>query len=313
MPLSSKSTARKAMMKNMNKIKVPDLEIGDLTEFVEKSFNDLKDDTEVYNQIKTLNVTNKIVKDNIATFLEFQEDFHYCAKCPGVSACQKERPHFQLRLSFDGKFLERSYAPCEKILRKWELDIQYPVSDFPSEWREAKFVNLDKTVERGEILVAAEKILRGDSKRWLFISGNPRMGKSYIAATIINELINAKKGPVAFLNTPARIKDLNDMAFEQKEAFKKTIDLYMSVPILVFDDFGNEYKSDYVRDTILFPILSDRSKNERLTIFTSDFTFDEIGKMYGNNANAAIRANQLKRLLMAMCKTPIELKGISVY
>ncbi len=297
----------------MDKIKVPDMNIEDLSAFIEKSFNDLKEDTEVYNQIKALNVTNKVVKDNIAAFLEFQEDIHYCAKCPGVAKCTKERPHFQLRLSYDGKFLERSYAPCEKILKKWEQDIQYPLSDFPEEWRNGFFDNLDRTAERLEIIVAADKVIQGTSKRWLFISGNPKTGKSYIAATIVNELIRAKKGPVCFLNTPSRIKELMDMSFEQKEAFRKTLDLYVNVPILVLDDFGNEYKSDYVRDTIIFPILSERSKQEKITLFTSDFTFDEIAKMYGGNENAKIRSNQLKRLLLAMCGAPIELKGISVY
>lgn len=297
----------------MDKIKVPEIDVGDLSSFIEKSFNDLKEDTEVYNQIKLLNVTNKIVKDNIAAFLEFQEDAHYCAKCPGVANCTKERPHFQLRLSFDGKFLERSYAPCEKILKKWEEDVQYPLCDFPAEWRQASFSNMNVTAERTEVVVAADKVIQGESKRWLFLSGNPRTGKSYLAATIANELIHAKKGPIAYINTPTRLKELTDMAFEQKEAFRKTLDLYINVPVLILDDFGNEYKSDYVRDTILFPILSERSKNEKITLFTSDFTFDEIAKMYGGNASSQIRSNQLKRLLLAMCKAPIELKGLSVY
>ena len=91
------------------------------------------------------------------------------------------------------------------------------------------------------------------------------------------------------------------------------MDLYVNVPVLVLDDFGNEYKSDYLRDTILFPILSERSKTEKITLFTSDFTFEEIAKMYSGKDSDRIRSNQLKRLLQAMCIAPIELKGLSVY
>ncbi len=297
----------------MDKIKVPDIPVGDLSSFIEQSFYDLKRDSEVYDQIKRLNVPDEMIKNQIAVFLEFQEDAHYCAKCPGVVKCAKERPHFQLRLSFDGKFLERAYAPCEKILKKWEQDIQYPLSDFPSEWRDASLATVNVTAERTKLLMAADQLIQGESKRWLFLTGNPKTGKSFLAATIVNELIKVKKGPVAFLNTPTRLKELADMQFEQKEAFRKTLDLYSQIPILVLDDFGNEYKSDFVRDTILFPILSERSKKEKITLFTSDFSLDEIAKMYGGNANAQIRANQIKRLLDAMCRAPIELKGLSVY
>ncbi len=297
----------------MDKIKVPEIPVGDLSSFIETSFNQLKADAEVNNEIKKLNVSDTVIKDNIAVFLEFQEDAHYCAKCPGVAKCAKERPHFQLRLSYDGKFLERAYAPCEKILKKWEQDIQYPLSDFPADWRDSSFSTINVTAERSKLILAADQLIQGTTKRWIFLTGNPKTGKSFLAATIVNELIKSKKGPAAFLNTPVRFKELSDMQFEQKEAFRKTLDFYAQVPILVLDDFGNEYKSDFIRDTILFPILSERSKNEKITLFTSDFSLDEIAVMYGGNANAQIRANQIKRLLLAMCKSPIELKGLSVY
>ncbi len=297
----------------MDKIVAPKIDVGDLSQFIEKSFLELKNDLEVVRIINNLNISDDFLKANIASFLEFQEDIHYCAKCPGVGNCTKERPHFQLRLSFDGKFLERSYAPCEKILEKWEQDIQYPLCDFPVEWREKTFEKMIETRERILCQIATKKIIQNQSKNWLFITGNQRKGKAYLAVGIINSLVKAKLGPVIYLSTSDRLKELTDLSINQKDLFRKNLDKYINVPILAFEDFGNEYKSDYVRDSIVLPILLERAKNERITIFTSDFTIDEISKMYGGSSSSQIRSNQLKKLLSQMCEEPIEANGLSVY
>jgi len=297
----------------MEKVKPPKIEVGNLDAFADKAINDLRSDSAVYNNIKAMNVTPEQVRAHLASFLDYQEDYHYCQNCPGVDQCQKPHPHLQLKLSLDGNFVERSFDPCEKIIRKWEQDRQYRISDFPIEWREAFLGNIDMTANRMAIVKAADEVIEGKAKRWLYLTGNPRMGKSYMMVAIINELIRNGQGPVEFLNTPTRLKELNDLAFTDKEGFKKTFDDYANVPVLVFDDFGNEYKNDYMRDTILYPILSERSKNGRLTFFTSDFTINEIGQMYSVSKASEIRAKQLARLLVSMCREPLKLDGISVY
>lgn len=297
----------------MEKVKPPRIDVGNLDAFADKAINDLRSDSAVYNNIKAMNVTPEQIRAHLASFLDYQEDYHYCQNCPGIDQCQKAHPHLQLKLSLDGNYIERSFDPCDKIIRKWELDRQYRICDFPIEWREAFLGNIDMTANRQVILKAADEVIEGQSKRWLYITGNPRMGKSYMLVAIINELVRNGKGPVIFLNTPTRLKELNDLAFTDKEGFKKTFDDYVNVPILAFDDFGNEYKNDYMRDTILYPILSERSKNGHLTFFTSDFTLNEIGQMYAASKASEIRAKQLTRLLISMCRESLKLEGISVY
>lgn len=153
----------------------------------------------------------------------------------------------------------------------------------------------------------------GESGRWIYVRGGHRVGKSFLMATLVNDFIAIKKEQAAFINSATRIKELNDLAFNDKERFAKSIVELSNVPLLVFDDFGNEYKNDYVRDTIVLPILIERAKNRKLTFFTSDFSIIEIGQLYETSKAGAIRARQLTRLLKEMAEEEFDLSGVSAY
>ena len=122
------------------------------------------------------------------------------------------------------------------------------------------------------------------------------------------------RGPICYLNSTLRLRELNDLGYgKKKEEFDRKLELYSNVPILVLDDFGNEFKTDFVRDAILFPILSTRAGKRLLTIFTSDFTISDVETLYSNTKAGAIRAKQIARLIQSMCKEEINLGDISIY
>ena len=122
------------------------------------------------------------------------------------------------------------------------------------------------------------------------------------------------RGPVCFLNSTIRLRELNDLGYgKKKEEFDKKLELYCNIPILVLDDFGNEFKTDFVRDAILFPILSARAGKRLLTIFTSDFLIEEVETLYSNTKAGAIRAKQIARLIKSMSGEEVNLGDISIY
>jgi primosomal protein DnaI len=298
----------------MEKIKLPPFEKTELDQYIDEMLEELRNDVEVYEIIKqTLNPTVKMVRENISKFIAFKEDYDYCRKCPGVENCRKATPHLQLKLVNDNGMIERVFTPCHKILRRIEIDSKYLYADFPGEWKESSTKTLDKTAERNRVIKLFSQLLQGGSKRWIYVKGGHRVGKSFLLATFVNDFIAIKKEPVAFINATNRIKELNDLAFNEKERFARSIVELSNVPLLVFDDFGNEYKNDYVRDTIVLPILIERAKNQRITFFTSDFTINEIGQLYETSKAGSIRAKQLSRLLKEMCEEEFDLSGLSVY
>jgi len=298
----------------MDKIKVPFFEKTELDNYIDEMIDELRKDVEVYEVIKqTVNPTLKVVRENISKFIAFKEDYDYCRKCPGVDNCRKATPHLQLRLINDDGIIERSFAPCDKILKRIEIESKYIYADFPDEWKESTLKLIDKTVERNRIIKVFSLLLQGEAVRWIYSRGGHRVGKSFLMATLVNDFIAITKKPAAFINCANRIKELNDLSFSDKSAFAKKIIELSNVPLLVMDDFGNEYKNDFIRDTIVLPILIERAKNQRLTFFTSDFSINEIGQLYDTSKAGGIRAKQLSRLLKEMAEDEFDLSGVSVY
>jgi primosomal protein DnaI len=70
-----------------------------------------------------------------------------------------------------------------------------------------------------------------------------------------------------------------------------------SIEYLVIDEFGSEFKSDYVRDQIVLPLLSERSKEHRITFFASDYSLEEIEELYGAKYGGRLIAKKLVSLI----------------
>ena len=286
----------------------------DMKKLIEQLCDNLRSDKDVYESLKPLGLTNKEVRDNIGKLADYQEDFNICKNCPGFDSCPKKTPHISMYVYKDGSYLTTRSEPCKKLIDEMELDAKYIAKDFPQEWKKSVLKNLDLSENRRPLIKEFVNIIKGKSHRWLFVKGNHKVGKSFVLVTFANEFIAQGLGQVAVINASKQFKALADIAYEDKETFKKTIDNLCNVPLLVIDDFGQEYKNDLIRDQIVLPILNERSHNDKLTLFSSEFTIDEIQQLYSNGRNGgAIRGKQLGNLLNDMCIKEYDLTGASIY
>ena len=286
----------------------------DMKDYINQLVNELRNDYEVYERIKKLNLTVGEVKDNIARLTDFRVDYNYCKNCPGIDKCDKEIPHLSMELQKEGKFINISYNPCHVLLEKIRLDSHYLFDDFPAEWKSSTAKTLDLTEKRRPIIKEFSKIINNESSRWLYVTGNHKVGKSFLLVTLANEFVAANLGTVAIINSAQRFKELTDLSYQNKDEFAQMMLALCKVPLLLIDDFGEEYKSEYIRDTIIIPLLSEREHQNLLTFFTSEFTISEIQKMYSiGQASGEIRGKQLARLLKDMCEKEYDLSGVSLY
>ena len=84
--------------------------------------------------------------------------------------------------------------------------------------------------------------------------------------------------------------------------------------VVVFDDFGSEYKNELIRDNIIIPILKNRAKQNKITIFTSDFSLKEIQQLYSfSRSGNDIMANQLRAILDSKIEKTIPINKVSLY
>ncbi len=281
---------------------------------INKLVNDLREDIEVYEKIKALGLTVGEVRENIAKLTDFKEDYNYCKNCPGIDKCSKITPHISMHLRKDGNYISASYEPCVRIIEQIAANRKYLCADFPSEWKSSNLRTLDLSDTRKLAIKEFAKIVKGQSDRWLYVTGNHKTGKSFMLVTFANQYAIECKCQVAVVNSTRLISSLADLSYNNKEEFTRLMVALSNVPLLVLDDFGEEYKNEYIRDQIVLPILTEREHNSRLTFFTSEFTIGEIKQLYSiGKASGEIRGRQLEKILTTMCGKEFDLTGASIY
>ncbi len=276
------------------------------------SLSELKNDPLVYPVIsQQLKLTRSEAETYIGALLDFQEDVHYCASCPGLENCTKPHPHFSLRLDREGGVITRHYDPCEKMLSLASFQSRYIRCSFPAAWRDDSLKSIERSKSaRNALLLAMSNSLKG-SGQWLWLNGKAGSGKSFMLACYANYL-TTKKGPGAFCDTGLLLSELKEKSIKDHEGFESLMNSLSTCSVLVFDDFGNEYKTEYVYTSVLYPLLSARDKADLPTCFASDFSFKQIVSMYQSKIGEE-RAAQLLELLKRRCVKEYDVTGIAVH
>ena len=176
--------------------------------------------------------------------------------------------------------------------------------------------DVDKSKEKTEAMETYMKYLKNQDNTWLYLTGGIGSGKSFFAAALSIDLAKRAlkgKSPVCFINSSKRILELSELSKQKSDDFKKKLELYSTVPVLVIDDFGHEFKNDFIRDAIVNEIITTRCNKKLFTIITSNFTLDEIEVLYSTSNAGAIMSKQIVRTIRAMCKKEINLGDLKLY
>ena len=266
--------------------------------------------------LKSLGMSDEVIKENISKIYDFALDMKNCKNCKGINFCNKEPKYLVSSVSYKNGIVDRNIIPCKKYLEHTTFKQRLVVTDFPDEWLN---IELKKDVSnmqsKPNLLILKRYFDASSSKsnKWAFIKGNIAGGKSYLAAALCidaakNELFNS----IAFINVPNRFKEISDLAFSKNPKYSDEIAKYQNVDLLVLDDFGNEFKSDFVRENILYPILASRVKNKKFTIITSNYDIDDCALMYQTNNASKPKIEQIKQMLRMMCGEEITLLNPSL-
>lgn len=108
----------------------------------------------------------------------------------------------------------------------------------------------------------------------LLFYGNVGSGKTYLACSIANELIEKNLERVKIMNLGQIISQI------QKSAFKidsnEVIDKLSNISLLILDDLGIERDTSYAREQV-YNIINARYLKNKPTIFTTNLSLEIIG------------------------------------
>lgn len=185
--------------------------------------------------------------------------------------------------------IERFEAEEAERKRRSRID----KAGIPKAHRTAKLEEVDS-----EIQEYAKRVLDGAHES-LFIYGKNGRGKTYQACAVLKAL--AANGRVLFRRLQTVFDDY--MGTNDKQA---VLDNVRFVPFLVIDDFGKESNSKWAT-ALVFEIVAERIENERVTIFTSNLTPNQLFMHLTSNGGDQSKAEAVISRLK-LC-TPYEMLG----
>ena len=224
------------------------------------------------------------------------------------------------------EFIEYERCTCKKSINYWkEIDMKdqeqkkrqhykeiinqfYSQNYISKRLKEYKFDNFKVTdINKKEVEIAKDytnKCINNKLENGLIITGNSGVGKTHLAASISNELIQKD-----ILVLMGRLTSLLDMI---KETFKdnsksenELIDLFSNLDMIVIDDLGTEKISQWALDK-LYTIIENRNENKLPIIITTRFDKQNLlNRFYQSNDKDL--SNAIIQKLYQMCYG-IELK-----
>lgn len=249
-------------------------------------------DRKLLDELASMGVGPEEIPFYLNILFDYSEQNKACAKCPGAEKCELPNKNTFMRLEIgDSGRLTYSLGPCPENMRKEKTKSFFLYRDFDDALGAATGGNYKKGffIQLRPILGNMKK---GSDTPWAYLYGDPNVGKSYYLAAVCNDF--ASRGiRVAYLDFASRCDEFKTLAIRERDRFAKILNELGAVDLLALDNFGDEYKTDYVIDTIINPLLKERSSKKRTTLIASSYSLDDLERMYLGASKTKANAKRL--------------------
>lgn len=251
----------------------------------EKSMED-----EEFKKLVSLNkIPADIVMKNNTKLMDTCDELKNCKGCKGLHECKNNVSGHVLYPKYDGT-LKFVYMPCryQKLMKKKLQEKK----DNLNEIDKARMKDIDiNDKNRVKVIKWLKNFYDNyevfNSMKGLYLHGSFGSGKTFLIASLFNELKINKNATTEVVYFPDLLRNMK----EDFSMVEEKINYLENVDLLLIDDIGAENVTSWGRDEILGTILQYRMNNKLPTFFTSNLT---IGELENNLAIAKNSEDKVK-------------------
>lgn len=257
--------------------------------------SDVLQDDEVFQFISDHQdvLTTEAVERSAASLYEFVVEKEKAKKGEG-----QLMPGYVPKLIVNNRRIEVTYeATTDHMHKRAQEDLKRRIQSFymPKDIKDATFEDYEETHGRREALDKAIQFVEEYVQNpegfhmGLYLHGAFGVGKTYLMGAIAHEL-STFGYPSTIVHYPTFATEMRSSIGDSTTGEK--LDAYKESPILMLDDIGAEYPTDWIRDDVLGVVLQYRMQNELPTLFSSNFNIEELEEHLTYNQKG--EASQLK-------------------
>lgn len=143
----------------------------------------------------------------------------------------------------------------------------------------------------GKILNTCKEFVKefDNARTSLLFWGEPGLGKTFLSTCIAKELISTNHSVIyeTAYKTFSMLEDLKFKRNENTEKLKFKVDKLYSCDLLILDDLGSEFSTQYTT-AALFDIINSRLISGKKTVINTNLSIEELKKKYGERVVSRI-------------------------
>lgn len=229
---------------------------------------------------------------------EYIKDGHaYCKVC-------HERKDGDVMEFFGNKMILRVACKCDREIeqqkerREKQMEIERLKRTCFNSMREWSYTFENYQGEENQSLMIAKNFVEDYEKMkkesiGLLFYGSVGSGKTYLACSIANSLIEQYQISVKIRNFAQIINELQKSSFDfDKNAY---IESLVNTSVLILDDLGIERDTSYAKEQV-YNIVNSRYLKQKPTIFTTNLSYDTI-----QNCKDSVEYQRIYSRIIEMC------------
>lgn len=294
-------------------IKLPEIDQLELEKIKKEKIKELLADDEINSLINELHFDENYLLKNVYYLLKYKQDRDACKNCQGLEMCSKKSNHLQTLLNLDkDKNLFLTYRKCKYEKEVEKIKNKFYARQFENSIFNYKLKNcLDVFAhERLDVIKKYNSFLTGKLSNGIYLYGSSGTGKSFISSVFAVAL--AKKDTtksISYIDCSNEMKALERFYGSDFSTFNYYIEEMKIAQFLFLDDLGKEYKSQFVLENILLPVLRYRNEHKLVTFFTSNYSIKYLVNAYSFNKETKLLSQELFQLISSFTDI-VELNGM---
>ncbi len=298
-------------------IVLPEINEKVLNKIKNECFDRIIKDELILDIIRTNDIDANFIKRHLYYFSLYLNDHNICSSCPGPLICKKKNSHLCMDLSIDKKNDNVSfvYHKCKEEKKISGIKRKFWLRQFENQYLYYSFRDSLKNFafERHNVVKKMIEYTKNPSNKGIYVSGDIGTGKSFILKLFSVYLAkNENTKSIVFVDCGNEFKSLENCYNTAIEYFNYYLEQFKEVQYLFLDDFGKEFKNDFVLSSILIPVIEYRLEKHLPIFISSDYFLSDIKSAYSYVSKNYKASKHLADMLDELV-IEVNLLGMSYY